>query len=37
MLRVIAALKSWPRAAGLRLAPAIRDCVIPRLQAAGRL
>jgi 8-oxo-dGTP diphosphatase len=33
----IAALRWWPRDAGLRLAPAISDCVIPRLRAAGRL
>jgi 8-oxo-dGTP diphosphatase len=33
----IASLKWWPRDRGLGLAPAVRDCVIPRLQAAGRL
>jgi 8-oxo-dGTP diphosphatase len=33
----IASLKWWPRDPGLGLAPAVRDCVIPRLQSAGRL
>jgi 8-oxo-dGTP diphosphatase len=33
----IAALRWWPRDAAPALAPAVRDCVIPRLQAAGRL
>ena len=33
----IAALRWWPRDAGLRLAPAVRDCVIPRLRSSGRL
>jgi 8-oxo-dGTP diphosphatase len=33
----IASLRWWPRDGGLRLAPAISDCVIPRLRAAGRL
>jgi 8-oxo-dGTP diphosphatase len=33
----IASLRWWPRDAGLGLAPAVRDCVIPRLQTAGRL
>ena len=33
----IAALRWWPRDEGLGLAPAVRDCVIPRLQSAGRL
>jgi 8-oxo-dGTP diphosphatase len=33
----IAALRWWPRYHGLALAPAVRDCVIPRLQQAGRL
>jgi 8-oxo-dGTP diphosphatase len=33
----IASLKWWPRDRGLGLAPAVRDCVIPRLQSAGRL
>jgi 8-oxo-dGTP diphosphatase len=33
----IASLRWWPRDRGLGLAPAVRDCVIPRLQSAGRL
>jgi 8-oxo-dGTP diphosphatase len=33
----IAALRWWPRDGTIRLAPAISDCVIPRLKAAGRL
>jgi len=33
----IASLRWWPEATGLRLAPAVRDCVIPRLRAAGLL
>lgn len=33
----IAALRWWPRDRGLSLAPAVRDCVIPRLQGAGQL
>jgi 8-oxo-dGTP diphosphatase len=33
----IASLKWWPRDHGLGLAPAARDCVIPRLQREGRL
>ncbi len=33
----IASLKFWPHERGLGLAPAVRDCVIPRLQSAGRL
>lgn len=33
----IASLRWWPRDRGLGLAPAVRDCVIPRLQTAGRL
>jgi 8-oxo-dGTP diphosphatase len=33
----IASLRWWPRDATPRLAPAIRDVVIPRLRAAGRL
>jgi 8-oxo-dGTP diphosphatase len=33
----IAALRWWPHDPGLGLAPAVRDCVIPRLQLAGRL
>jgi 8-oxo-dGTP diphosphatase len=33
----IASLKWWPRDSGLGLAPAVRDCVIPRLLRAGRL
>src|SRR5690349_6598185 len=33
----IAALRWWPRERTPRLAPAIRDVVIPRLQLAGRL
>ena len=33
----IAALRWWPDERRLRLAPAVRDCVIPRLQLAGRL
>jgi 8-oxo-dGTP diphosphatase len=33
----IASLKWWPHDKNLGLAPAVRDCVIPRLQGAGRL
>jgi 8-oxo-dGTP diphosphatase len=33
----LAALRWWPRDRGLTLAPAVRDCVIPRLRQAGRL
>jgi 8-oxo-dGTP diphosphatase len=33
----IAALRWWPAERRLLLAPAVRDCVIPRLQLAGRL
>jgi len=33
----IAALNWWPHELGLRLAPAVRDCVIPRLRRSGRL
>jgi len=33
----IAALRWWPHEPGLALAPAVRDCVIPRLRSAGRL
>jgi 8-oxo-dGTP diphosphatase len=33
----IAALRWWPAEPAPRLAPAIRDCVIPRLRRAGRL
>jgi 8-oxo-dGTP diphosphatase len=33
----IASLKWWPHDRGIGLAPAIRDCVIPRLREAGRL
>jgi 8-oxo-dGTP diphosphatase len=33
----IAALRWWPAARRLLLAPAVRDCVIPRLQLSGRL
>ena len=33
----IAALRWWPESPRLSLAPAVRDCVIPRLQAVGRL
>jgi 8-oxo-dGTP diphosphatase len=33
----IASLKWWPGEAAPTLAPAVRDCVIPQLQAAGRL
>ena len=33
----IAALRWWPAEPGLGLAPAVRDCVIPRLCRAGRL
>ncbi len=33
----IAALRWWPDEPGLRLAPAVRDCVIPRLRRSGRL
>jgi 8-oxo-dGTP diphosphatase len=33
----IASLKRWPHHEDLTLAPAVRDCVIPRLQRAGRL
>jgi 8-oxo-dGTP diphosphatase len=33
----IAALRWWPETPGLGLAPAVRDCVIPRLRRAGRL
>jgi 8-oxo-dGTP diphosphatase len=33
----IASLRFWPRDGALELAPAVRDHVIPQLQAAGRL
>ena len=33
----IAALSWWPYEPDLRLAPAVRDCVIPRLRRSGRL
>jgi 8-oxo-dGTP diphosphatase len=33
----IAALRWWPHEPGLGLAPAVRDCVIPRLRRSGRL
>src|SRR4051812_2586145 len=33
----IASLKWWPGETTPALAPAVRDCVIPQLQAAGRL
>ena len=33
----IAALRWWPHEPGLDLAPAVRDCVIPRLRRSGRL
>jgi 8-oxo-dGTP diphosphatase len=33
----IAALRWWPAEPAPRLAPAISDCVIPRLRLAGRL
>jgi 8-oxo-dGTP diphosphatase len=33
----IASLRFWPHDGGLALAPAVRDCVIPRLRDAGRL
>ena len=33
----IAALRWWPGDGELELAPAVRDCVIPRLRRAGRL
>ena len=33
----IAALRWWPRDGAIALAPAVRDCVIPRLRSAGRL
>ena len=33
----IAALRWWPDEPGVGLAPAVRDCVIPRLRRAGRL
>jgi len=33
----IASLRFWPHDGGLSLAPAVRDCVIPRLCEAGRL
>jgi len=33
----IAALRWWPAERAPRLAPAISDCVIPRLRLAGRL
>jgi 8-oxo-dGTP diphosphatase len=33
----IAALRWWPDEPRLGLAPAVRDCVIPRLRRAGRL
>jgi 8-oxo-dGTP diphosphatase len=33
----IAALRWWPHDPGLGLAPAVRDCVIPRLRRLGRL
>ena len=33
----IASLRWWPAGGALRLAPAVRDHVIPRLRRAGRL
>ena len=33
----IAALRWWPHEPALGLAPAVRDCVIPRLRCTGRL
>jgi 8-oxo-dGTP diphosphatase len=33
----IASLRWWPHDGAPALAPAVRDCVIPRLRAAGRL
>ena len=33
----IASMRFWPHDDGLALAPAVRDCVIPRLRDAGRL
>jgi hypothetical protein len=33
----IASLKWWPDERAIGLAPAVRDCVIPRLREAGRL
>jgi 8-oxo-dGTP diphosphatase len=33
----IAAVRWWPDEPGLGLAPAVRDCVIPRLRRLGRL
>jgi 8-oxo-dGTP diphosphatase len=33
----IASVRWWPRDECQTLAPAVRDCVIPRLQSAGRL
>lgn len=33
----IAALGWWPHESGLGVAPAVRDCVIPRLRRSGRL
>jgi 8-oxo-dGTP diphosphatase len=33
----IASLRFWPHDDGVVLAPAVRDCVIPRLREAGRL
>jgi 8-oxo-dGTP diphosphatase len=33
----IAALRWWPEWPALGLAPAVRDCVIPRLRVAGRI
>jgi 8-oxo-dGTP diphosphatase len=33
----IASLRWWPETARLGVAPAVRDCVIPRLRAAGLL
>jgi 8-oxo-dGTP diphosphatase len=33
----IAAMRWWPEWPALGLAPAVRDCVIPRLRLAGRL
>jgi 8-oxo-dGTP diphosphatase len=33
----IAALRWWPESPRLKLAPAVRDCVIPRLHAVGAL
>jgi 8-oxo-dGTP diphosphatase len=33
----IASLRWWPESPTLGLAPAVRDCVIPRLRAAGLL